>query len=71
MFLIPVSMKNPFAATLFTRSLQPAHADINDLLRLSIANQIDRLIDRHPDCPAAASAEVDALLLTSDQLGGD
>ena len=64
-------MKNLFAATLFTRSLQPAHADINDLLRLSIADQVERLIDRHPDCPAAASAQVDQLLQTDERLGGE
>ena len=64
-------MKNLFAATLFTRSLQPACADINDLLRLSIADQIERLIDRHPDCPAAASAQVDQLLQATERLGDD
>ena len=64
-------MKNLFAATLFTRSLQPACADINDLLRLSIADQIERLIDRHPDCPISASAEVDQLLQTDERLGGE
>ena len=64
-------MKNLFAATLFTRSLQPAHANINDILRRSIADQIERLIDRYPDCPISASAEVDQLLQTNERLGGE
>ena len=64
-------MKNLFAATLFTRPLQPAAADINAVLRLSIAEQIEHLINLHPDCPAPASAEVDALLQTAERLGGD
>jgi len=64
-------MKNLFAATLFARSIQPACTDINDLLRLSIADQIERVIDRYPDCPISASAEVDQLLQTNERLGGD
>jgi len=64
-------MKNLFAAKLFARSIQPACADINDLLTLSIADQIERVIDRHPDCPISASAEVDQLLQTNERLGGD
>ena len=64
-------MKNLFAATLFTRSLQPAAADINAVLRLSIADQIEHLINLHPECPTQASAEVDALLQTAERLGGE
>jgi len=64
-------MKEVIRSTLVARSLQPAQSDINDLLRASIGDQIDELIDRHPDCPAPASAAVDALLLTSERLGGD
>jgi hypothetical protein len=65
------SMKNAFTATLFTRSLQPASLDINVLLRLSIADRIEQLIEQHPNCPAPASAAVDALLQTAERLGVD
>ena len=64
-------MKNLFAATFFTRSLQPAASEVNGLLRLSIADQIEHLINLHPECPTQASAEVDALLQTAERLGGD
>lgn len=64
-------MKTPLVATLFTRSLHPAKSDLNDLLRASIGDQIADLIEQHPDCPGPVSAEVDALLLTSERLGGD
>ena len=64
-------MKNPVAATLFTRSLQPAQSDIHALIRQSIDHQIDGIITDHPNCPAHASAEVDLLLQTAERLGGD
>ena len=64
-------MNYQVTATLLKRSLQPAQpADINALLRLSITDHIERLIERHPDCSARASAEVDGLLQTLEGMGG-
>jgi len=64
-------MKNLFAATHFTRSLQPAKSDIHALIRQSIAHQIDGIITEHPNCPPAASYEVDALMQTAERLVGE
>ncbi len=66
----PLSVKQTFSSTLFTRSLQPAQpADINALLRLCITDQIDQIIHHQPHCPPAASLEVDGLLLTLERMG--
>ena len=64
-------MKHVFAATLLKRSLQPAQSDIHALIRQSIEDQIDRIITDHPNCPPAASYEVDALMQTADRLVGE
>ena len=63
-------MKNLFAATHFTRSLQPAQSDIHALIRQSIDHQIDGIITDHPSCPRAALYEVDALIQTAERLAG-
>jgi len=54
-----------------TRSLDAAHpASIHALLLQSIEDQIEAIIKQHPSCPAPASYQVDALLLTAERLGG-
>jgi hypothetical protein len=63
-------MNYQVTATLLKRSLQPAHpTDINVLLRLSINDQIDQIIQHHPHCPPTASMDVDGLLLTLERMG--
>jgi len=53
-----------------TRSLDAANpAGIYALLRQSIDDQIEAIIQQHPSCPAPASYQVDALLLTAERLG--
>lgn len=64
-------MKHVFAATQSTRSLQPAQSDIHALIRQSIDHQINRIITDHPNCPPAASYEVDALMQTAERLVGE
>jgi len=54
-----------------TRSLDAAlPVDVHALLRQSIDDQIEAIIKQHPSCPAPASYQVDALLLTAERLGG-
>jgi len=54
-----------------TRSLDAAlPGDVHALLRQSIADQVEAIIKQHPSCPAPASYQVDALLLTAERLGG-
>ncbi|MBM3937894.1 MAG: hypothetical protein FJ333_04465 [Sphingomonadales bacterium] len=63
-------MKNLPTCGLHTRSLEAAQpVDINALLRESIKDQIDCIIRQHPNCPAPASAAVDALLQTVERVG--
>jgi len=53
-----------------TRSLDAAlPVDVHALLRQSIADKIEAIIRQHPSCPAPASYQVDALLLTAERLG--
>jgi len=55
-----------------TRSLDAARpASIHDLLLQSTEDQIEAIIKQHPSCPAPASYQVDALLLTAERLGGE
>ena len=54
-----------------TRSLDAARpVDIHALLRESIQDQIDGIIQQHPCCPPAISYEVDALIQTAERLVG-
>jgi len=39
-------------------------------LRQSIDDHIEAIIQQHPSCPAPASYQVDALILTAERLGG-
>jgi hypothetical protein len=53
-----------------TRSLDAAlPVDVHALLRQSIDDQIEAIIQQHPICTAPASYQVDALLLTAERLG--
>jgi len=55
-----------------TRSLDSGQpVDILALLRQSITDQIDQIIQQHPCCPPEISYEVDALMQTADQLVGE
>ena len=65
-------MKSHPMRGLSTRSLDSAQPlDIHLLLRQSINDRIDAIIRQHPNCPAPASAAVDALLQTVERLGVD
>ena len=65
-------MKSHPMRALSTRSLDSAQPlDIHLLLRQSINDRIDAIIRQQPNCPAPASAAVDALLQTVERLGVD
>jgi len=54
-----------------TRSLDAAlPVDVHALLRQSIADRIEAIIQQHPSCPALASYQVKAQNLTAKRLGG-